>query len=317
MEIIERVTNDIDELFTWDDEGSDRRYLQLSKGPLKFSHRQVILPNLIIEWNSYGQSVLFHEVLDSPGFFFGVQVDSTGPAVYRGHDVLKTEALVYHRGIEHAYRVRPQSESLVLAITPPLCDALGWRLSQDPVQQVPGERLDRLVAVCRDVTRAALTPHLNQLNPDWELAQRDRVLVALRSVLAPWTANQPQPSRHATSGSRGFQLVKNAKQLIDRLPSDQKLRVAELAAELETSERVLYESFRTTLGVGPYEFRMLNQMHAFRDSILSGPAFRGKITKAAIATGFTHLGRLTQNYRQHFNETPRQTIQRRSSVKNM
>jgi len=316
MEIIERVTNDIDEMFAWD-KGWDYRCLQLSKGPLNVRNRQVILPNLIIEWNSYGQSVLFHEVLDSPAFFFGFQTASTGPAVYRGHEVLETEALVYHRGVEQEYRVRPQSESLVLAVTPPLTDSLGWRLSQDSVQQVPGERLDRLVEVCQEVTGAALTPHLNQLNPDWELAQRDRVLVALRSVLAPWTAKESQPSRHAASGSRGFQLVKNAKLLIDRLPVDQKLRVAELAAELETSERVLYESFRRTLGVGPYEFRLLNQMHAFRESILFGQAFRGKITKAATAAGFTHLGRLTQNYRQHFNETPRQTIQRRSAVENL
>ena len=166
--------------------------------------------------------------------------------------------------------MRPQSETLVLSIIPPLTEALGWRWSQESIQRVPGDRLDRLVAICQDVTRAALIPHSHPPNSDWELAQRDRVLVALRSVLAPWTANEPQPSDHAISGARGFQMVKRARQLMERWPLDRKLRVAELAAELETSERVLYESFRTTLGVGPYEFHLLNQTHAFRDSIVSG-----------------------------------------------
>jgi AraC family transcriptional regulator, ethanolamine operon transcriptional activator len=316
MKYIERSTDDIDEMFAWE-EGWDRRYLQLSKGPLRFRTRQVFLPNLMIEWNSFGQSVWSREVLDSSALFFGCLLDSTGPAVYRGREMLETEALIYHPGVDQEYRVRPQSESLVLAITPPLTEQLGWRLSQESVQRVQADRLDRLVAICQSVTRAALTPDSHPPNADWETALRDRVLVALRAVLAPWTANESQTSNHSLCGARGFQMVKRAEQLMGRWPLDRKLRVAELAAELETSERVLYEAFRTTLGVGPYEFHLLKQMHAFRDSLLSGQTFRGTVTKAAMANGFTHMGRLSQMYRQHFDETPRQTIQRRNSAASM
>lgn len=129
METIERETNDVDEMFAWE-EGWDRRYLQLSKGPLQFSTQQVFLPNLMIEWNSYGQSILCQEVLESSAFFFGFLINSTGPAVYRGRELLETEALVYHRGFEQEYRVRPQSETLVLSIIPPLTEALG---AADPI----------------------------------------------------------------------------------------------------------------------------------------------------------------------------------------
>jgi AraC-like DNA-binding protein len=311
MKCIDRGTNDVDELFTWI--GSwDAQYMQLSKGPLQFKTRQVFLPNLIIEWNSFGQSVWAREVMDSPALFFGVLIDSTGPAVYRGRELTKTEALVYHRGFEQEYRVAAGSQSLVLAVTPPLTESLGWRLSQHPIRDVPTERLNRLVAVCQEVTRVAVRTDLHPLNSDRELAYRDRVLVALRTVLASWSASEHQPTSHAISGTRGFQIVKQAEQVMADWPLDRKLDVGELAAELEISQRVLYDVFRTTLGIGPYEFHSLRQMHTFRDSLLSGKPFRGKVTRAAIAAGFTHMGRLTQIYRQYFDESPRQTIRRRN-----
>ena len=85
----------------------------------------------------------------------------------------------------------------------------------------------------------------------------------------------------------------------------------EVAAEVEVSQRALYEAFRRLLGRGPYEFHLLQKMHAFREALLDGKPFHGKIKQAAQATGFRHLGRLTQSYRRHFGESPRETMKRR------
>ena len=65
------ATNDIDELFSWGD-GWDQRYLQLSAGPLGFQTRVVSLTDLIIEWNSLEQRVLFEEALGESALVFGM-----------------------------------------------------------------------------------------------------------------------------------------------------------------------------------------------------------------------------------------------------
>lgn len=138
------------------------------------------------------------------------------------------------------------------------------------------------------------------------------MIVALRNAVEPWVSDPDDAYRTADDPSREFRLVKQAEHLMTQWAPGQKLDVGVLAAELEVSQRALYEAFRRLLGMGPYEFYLLKKMHAFRERLLDGESFHGKVKRIALATGFRHLGRLTQTYRRHFGESPRETMKRRS-----
>ena len=99
---------------------------------------------------------------------------------------------------------------------------------------------------------------------------------------------------------------------MDAWPASQKLGVGSLAAQLHVKERTLYQAFHTTLGVGPYEFFQLQRLHRFREAILDGDPYHGRIKQAAQVVGLQDLARATQSYRRYFNETPRQTLRRRT-----
>lgn len=301
----EIATDDIDEMFSWGS-GWDRRYLQLSPGPLSFKTRVTRVPGLLIEWNSFGQKVLFQEVMHTDCLFFGVMLNSSSAPTYRGRETSLGEALVYHPGREQEYVVQGGSNSLAMAVSPELFTSLGWELGPRSVHRIPLQRLQTLVRACQQLTQLAQA----EASLPGEVP-RDRALLALRGVLEPWMQNGGGISGAIDDTSKGFRLVKQAEDLMDKMGPGERLRVEALAAELEVPERTLYDAFHRWLGKGPYEYHLLRRMHAFREAMLARGGKRGAISAAANEAGFRHLGRLTQMYRRHFGESPRETIKRR------
>ena len=310
MKYQEIATNDIDELFSWGS-GWDAQYTQLTAGPLGFVTRQVKLPNIHIEWNSYGQSVLFHDVLRSPVLFFGVLLDSSPAAVYCGEELTADEGLIYHPGQEQEYRIRSNSRALGVAIDAEYWRKLGWPLSNKPTFKIPRHRLDRLIRTCEDVTALAMMPGKGKSEPQLELVMRDRLVAALYDAIEPWRAQRAAAESPGLDGTTAYQLVQRAAQVMDSRDWGERLDIAELSAELGLLQRTVYDCFARCYGVGPYELFQLRKLHTFRSAVLDGKPFHGKISQAALLNGFHHMGRLTQLYRRHFGETPRQTMKRR------
>ena len=311
MHYDEIATNDIDELFSWGS-GWDCRYTQLSAGRLGFSCHRVSLPDMHIEWNTFGQAVLFEEVMHQPMLFLGVLLDSTGPAVYCGNEMSPYHGLLYPVGKEHEYRNCVGSRTMCIGVGGELWHTLNWNLSNQRVDVIPQRNFDSLVSVCEDVTAYAMACKETKVEPELELMLRDRIIVALRDTLAPWRLKIRESDSWQTNESSAFTLVKRAMQVMDTHDVGQKLNVPDLSAELSVSQRVIYDCFARCYGLGPYETHQLRKLHRFRSAILDGKPYHGKITQAALMAGFHHRGRLTQLYRRHFGETPRQTMQRRT-----
>ena len=55
----------------------------------------------------------------------------------------------------------------------------------------------------------------------------------------------------------------------------------------------------------------LRRLHEFRRRMLEGEPGRGLIAEAARESGFTHLGHLSEDYRELFGETPGETLGRK------
>lgn len=306
MNYFEISTDDVDELFTWGS-GWEADYMQLSPGRLGFRMRVVKLPEMHLEWNTFGQRLLFREVNQSQGLLFGFTLEGTSAPRYRGRETELNDALVYHVGQEQEYVVSRGNKSLCIGLKAKLRQRLGWDLHCTPVCRVPQESLDELRRRCWLVTVRARQAS-TALPFVYQNAVQDWILTALRDVLTPWFTTEMQAANHWLIGNRSHQLVKRAEALMDHLSPGQKLNVSEIASELEVSQRSLYLAFQNGFGIGPYEYFMLRKLHSFRDRLIAGKPFHGKVTQSAHDAGFQHLGRLTQMYRSHFGETPRETM---------
>ena len=236
---------------------------------------------------------------------------------YRGREMAAHDALVYHPGQEQEYTTPPDTKSLVVIVAPRLARSMGWNLNGRRIQPVSEEGIRRLVEVCSEVcsevTGIAIQSKPLSVPGVVEEALRDRVLTTLRGLLEPWLCGEEEANDRWQDPTPTFRLVKQAEQLMAQADPQRKLDIAELAGELEVPQRTLYEAFRKWLGIGPYEYYLLRRMHAFREALLAGEPYHGKVKQAAIAGGFNHVARLTQSYRRHFGESPGATLKRRST----
>ncbi len=125
------------------------------------------------------------------------------------------------------------------------------------------------------------------------------------------TAKKAQDTRRAKHSKTAHRLVAKAETLMDDWSLSSCFSVEELADQLEVSKRSLYRAFHDCLGTGPYEVFLSKKLDAFRQQLLQGSYYRGKITDAASSSGFTQFGRLAKRYKEHFGELPSETARRR------
>lgn len=88
---------------------------------------------------------------------------------------------------------------------------------------------------------------------------------------------------------------------------DQPLTIEAIAAAAHCSARSLQMAFQQARGVSPLAWWRDRRLDRVRAALAAGEA---SVTGAALAWGFTHLGRFSAAYRARFGETPSQTLRR-------
>ncbi|MEM1449476.1 MAG: helix-turn-helix domain-containing protein [Planctomycetota bacterium] len=141
------------------------------------------------------------------------------------------------------------------------------------------------------------------------LALRDSILARLGDVLAACgtprqAASDERPVR------RAYDLVLSTEEIDAAAPADARPSVPELAAHLDVSQSTLHRAFERWTGMPPARYLGVRRLHRFRRALLAEVPVRGAITRAAIASGYDHLGRLSADYRRHFGESPSATLDR-------
>ncbi len=89
------------------------------------------------------------------------------------------------------------------------------------------------------------------------------------------------------------------------------LSVADLAQVAGVPVRSLYDLFKRYKSQSPAELLRKKRLNASRDMLLSADPEEMTVTEAAMACGFTHLGRFAEYYRAEFGETPSTTLSKR------
>ena len=115
-------------------------------------------------------------------------------------------------------------------------------------------------------------------------------------------------SQGADGGSahRSVRIVRDAHRFMES-NLDQRCSVPAVAAEVGVSRRSLENAFRRCTGVSPARFWRTLRLNNMRRLLETG---RYRVTEAAHASGLTHLGRMSADYRDLFDELPSVTAER-------
>jgi len=88
------------------------------------------------------------------------------------------------------------------------------------------------------------------------------------------------------------------------------IRMEDLCRCTGVSMSTIRRSFSEYFQVSPFEYVKARRLNAARQALLAGDYSRGSVTRIAVENGFTHLGRFSVEYREHFDELPKETLAR-------
>jgi AraC family ethanolamine operon transcriptional activator len=163
---------------------------------------------------------------------------------------------------------------------------------------------DQLKALVHQVmTAAACCPQFESApaaaSAGAELLKVASVLVGDRHVGEAQQIGRPKASRQ--------QIVRRSKELLEERHG-KPIRVEELAAAAQVSERTLRTVFQEYFGVGPVGFLQLRQLHQVHRALREGDREAVHVTDVLTRHGVWNFGRFASRYRRLFGERPLETL---------
>ena len=118
-------------------------------------------------------------------------------------------------------------------------------------------------------------------------------------------------SSAAAPGNPSYAIImKKFFAILDEGP-DRVVHLTEMCRHIGVSRRLLSACCNKALGMGPYHYLRLRQMHLTRRALRLADAATTTVTEVATAHGFWELGRFSVAYRVLFGESPSATLRRR------
>ena len=120
----------------------------------------------------------------------------------------------------------------------------------------------------------------------------------------------PENGGEKSIGSRSMRVARSAQDYIEEHYRGT-MRMEDLCRCTGVSLRTLQQYFAEYFQLSPSNFIRVRRLHAARQAFLAaGPDHT--VSRIAIDSGFTHLGRFSVNYREHFGESPSETLARQA-----
>jgi len=85
-------------------------------------------------------------------------------------------------------------------------------------------------------------------------------------------------------------------------------RMEDLCRYTGVSMRTLQRSFLVYFQVSPSGYIKARRLNAARQALVAADPSRDQVSRIAVDNGYTHLGRFSVDYREHFGESPRKTL---------
>ncbi|WP_033290685.1 AraC family transcriptional regulator [Amycolatopsis jejuensis] len=139
--------------------------------------------------------------------------------------------------------------------------------------------------------------------------QTERLVMSQLLAAIPHTASAELTDPRGEATPVPPRVIRRADQLIAD-HAREALTVEDLAEAVGLSVRSLQEGFRRHLGTTPTARLREARLAGVRRSLLGADATRTTVSRLAADWGFHHLGRFAVVYREHFGESPSQTLRR-------
>ena len=220
-----------------------------------------------------------------------------------GAEVSNHEMILMHAGSETDFVVPGESACETLSV--PRAD-----FEQSVRALFPGMHTNgRPVRVCQgDPSRVpALRREMTGLLRDGRMSLEgvSNLLTRFLELMAGDPGNSPGEKSLGNGSAR--RVARCAQEYIEEhYPGT--IRMEDLCCHTKVSLRTLQRSFAGYFQVTPSEFIRARRLDAARRGLLAADSSQHTVTSVAIDSGFTHLGRFSVEYRDHFGELPRETL---------
>ncbi len=141
--------------------------------------------------------------------------------------------------------------------------------------------------------------------PEFREAMRDEILTLIAQSLDSAQPRSTVISRPRFAKAR--RLVRQAEEFILE-QSDKRVRLIDICAQTEVSERTLQYAFREVLGMSPIQYLNQVRLHQVRRGLSSASPLSTTVSAEACRWGFLHFGEFTQAYKALFGELPSATL---------
>lgn len=174
---------------------------------------------------------------------------------------------------------------------------------RETVIPAPPRLLKELRHHLRQVSVAANDPKLfSHLVEGFQWRMFSILLEIFRSSTGRW---------QGTINPRGLRLLEQAKSMVDT-QGDSPLRLSDLCAAAQVSERTLINTFKRELGMTPKTYLKGNRLFRVHRELWHAAPSGTRVSDVANSWGFWHMGQLAADYRNLFGELPSETLRRSS-----
>jgi transcriptional regulator GlxA family with amidase domain len=116
-----------------------------------------------------------------------------------------------------------------------------------------------------------------------------------------------KPSREGRPSVPRQEIIRRSLEFFERRVGDP-VRVGELAAAAEVSERTLRTAFNEYFGIGPLRYLQLRQLHLVQRALKAADSEEVSVSQILVEHGLWAFSRFASRYRRLFGELPSQTL---------
>lgn len=286
----------------------DGEYIQVSAGEFSGQVIRSQLGEVTLHQTYTSPEVIGEMALPRSALVLGTVIQRDGPLLVYGKPLEPRELFIpegefmrHGRGFAGAWIAlsRTQVEATVSAL-----------LGVDQIR-LPGGFVVEHEALARAYT-ATLAAHVKAMEKTPERftdpAVRDAAEHALLSRALDFLVAACESER-ATEHTRfgKAEIVRRASEYFDAF-GHERMSLAELARASGASARSLNYAFQDLFGVSPIRYFKLKRLGRARSQLQQMSPKRGAVKRAALSSGFTHLGRFSAEYHELFGELPSMTL---------
>ncbi len=284
-------------------------HVQLERGVFRGRIAHTAAAASRVDWGGYALAVLARGDLSREMVSITLGLGGRGDWRVQGKAAANGDMIVFPEGGEMLVALPPQAQWLSVQVPRARIEAAGLALGrclEGSARRIAGVIDGGLRQTLVDLA-PALAPgaHRSGLDDTAIAIAHDELLGSLLAELA--RRGGASDNGIALSPGERWRVIQRAEAfLAGRV--DPSVRIDDLCVAACTSLSRLARAFRETFGVSPRRYLMLRRLAAVRCELLRGDP-QTSITEVATRWGFFHLGRFSQEYREHFAERPSQTLQ--------